>query len=196
MVFQDYALYPHMNVYENMAFSLKVRGVGAARSGMGRSRSSVDPSESDSFCNRRRGSSPAANGSAWRWGALSCAIPKVFPFDEPLSNLDAKLRVQVRTEIKKLHERVATTVIYVTHDQVEAMTLADRIVVLKTVRSRGRHPEDVYETPATVFVAAGGPTMNPGPLPDRGRDRAVRPPGRRVRSPGAPRIAAAGTTAS
>jgi multiple sugar transport system ATP-binding protein len=121
--------------------------------------------------------------------------PKVFLFDEPLSNLDAKLRVQVRTEIKKLHDRVATTIVYVTHDQVEAMTLADRIVVLKNGRiEQVGTPEEVYETPATAFVAGfiGAPTMNlvSGRLVAEGDGLAVRlndslalpvPPGRHER---------------
>ena len=122
------------------------------------------------------GSSRAANGSAWRWAGRSCAIPKVFLFDEPLSNLDAKLRSDMRIEIKKLHQEVRTTIIYVTHDQVEAMTLADRIVVMNSGRiEQIGTPDEVYNQPASLFVAGfiGAPQDEPDSLP-AGR-REVRP---------------------
>ena len=162
MVFQDYALYPHMTVFENMAFSLRYRGVAKDEI-----RRRVDAAAKILEIEHLAGRMPRQlSGGQRQRVAMGRAIvrdPKVFLFDEPLSNLDAKLRVQMRTEIKRLRERVATTTIYVTHDQVEAMTLADRIVILNRgmIEQIGT-PEEVYETPATVFVAGfiGAPPMN------------------------------------
>ena len=162
MVFQNYALYPHMTVSENMAFSMKLRGADKADMA-----ARVDKAAKilglvpllDRFPRQ-------LSGGQRQRVAMGRAIvrdPKVFLFDEPLSNLDAKLRVQMRTEIKRLRDRVATTTIYVTHDQVEAMTLADRIVILNHGRiEQIGAPEDVYDTPASVFVAGfiGAPPMN------------------------------------
>jgi multiple sugar transport system ATP-binding protein len=162
MVFQDYALYPHMSVYENMAFGLRYRKIPSAEI-----HSRVQEAASilglDKLLHRRPRQLSGGQRQRVAMGRAIVRNPKVFLFDEPLSNLDAKLRVQVRTEIKKLHERVATTIVYVTHDQVEAMTLADRIVVLKNGRiEQVGTPEEVYDTPATAFVAGfiGAPTMN------------------------------------
>jgi multiple sugar transport system ATP-binding protein len=162
MVFQDYALYPHMNVYENMAFGLRYRNIANAEI-----RRRVQEAASilglDQLLRRRPRQLSGGQRQRVAMGRAIVRHPKVFLFDEPLSNLDAKLRIQVRTEIKKLHARVATTIIYVTHDQVEAMTLADRIVVLKDGRiEQVGTPEEVYESPATAFVAGfiGAPTMN------------------------------------
>jgi ABC-type sugar transport system ATPase subunit len=174
MVFQDYALYPHMTVFENMAFSLRYRGVGKAEI-----RRRVDHAarilDIDPLVARMPRQLSGGQRQRVAMGRAIVRDPKVFLFDEPLSNLDAKLRVQMRTEIKLLRERVATTTIYVTHDQVEAMTLADRIVILNHGRiEQIGTPEEVYDTPATVFVAAfiGAPPMNL--LPARiGADREV-----------------------
>ena len=162
MVFQSYALYPHMNVAGNMSYSLKLRkaakdkiasAVSAASSKLGL----------DSLLERRP---KALSGGQRQRVAMGRAIvrnPQVFLFDEPLSNLDAKLRVQMRTEIKELHQRLKTTTVYVTHDQVEAMTMADRIVVLQdgNVEQIGA-PLDLYDNPANLFVATfiGSPSMN------------------------------------
>ena len=162
MVFQDYALYPHMTVFENMAFSLRYRGVAKEEI-----RRRVDAAarvlEIESLVARMPRQLSGGQRQRVAMGRAIVRNPKVFLFDEPLSNLDAKLRVQMRTEIKRLRERVATTTIYVTHDQVEAMTLADRIVILnRGVIEQIGTPEEVYETPATMFVAGfiGAPPMN------------------------------------
>ena len=109
------------------------------------------------------GNCPAASASASRWAARSCAIPQVFLFDEPLSNLDAKLRVQMRAEIKELHQRLKTTTVYVTHDQIEAMTMADKIVVMHDgVVEQIGPPLELYDRPGNLFVAGfiGSPAMN------------------------------------
>ena len=162
MVFQDYALYPHMSVFENMAFGLRYRRIPAAEIDA-RVQEAAGILGLDKLLHRRPRQLSGGQRQRVAMGRAIVRHPKVFLFDEPLSNLDAKLRVQVRTEIKKLHERVATTIIYVTHDQVEAMTLADRIVVLRNghIEQVGS-PEEVYDTPATAFVAGfiGAPTMN------------------------------------
>ncbi len=162
MVFQDYALYPHMTVFENMAFSLRYRGFAKAEI-----RRRVDEAarilEIEPLLARMPRQLSGGQRQRVAMGRAIVRDPKVFLFDEPLSNLDAKLRVQMRTEIKRLRERVAITTVYVTHDQVEAMTLADRIVVLDkgNIQQIGT-PEEVYETPATTFVASfiGAPPMN------------------------------------
>ena len=178
MVFQDYALYPHMTVFENMAFSLRYRGVAKAEI-----RRRVDHAarilDIDLLAARMPRQLSGGQRQRVAMGRAIVRDPKVFLFDEPLSNLDAKLRVQMRTEIKRLRERVATTTIYVTHDQVEAMTLADRIVILNHGRiEQIGTPEEVYDTPATVFVAGfiGAPPMNLLPaeaLPDHSARRGV-----------------------
>src|ERR1700751_2101756 len=153
MVFQNYALYPHMNVYDNMAIGLKMRKFerpelpvpvreGADILGIGE---------------LLKGKPRQLSGGQRQRVALGRAIvrhPRVFLFDEPLSNLDAKLRVQMRVELKKLHQRLGTTAVYVTHDQVEAMTLGDRVVVMKDglVQQLGE-PLELYNNPANRFVA-------------------------------------------
>ncbi len=162
MVFQNYALYPHMNVHDNMAFGLKLRGykrneikqrVGEAASILG---------ISDLLDRLPK----ALSGGQRQRVAVGRAIvrkPKVFLFDEPLSNLDAKLRVQMRVEIRKLHSQLEATMIYVTHDQTEAMTLGDRIVVMKDGFSQqAAAPITVYDSPSNKFVAGfiGAPPMN------------------------------------
>jgi len=168
MVFQDYALYPHLTVFQNIAFSLQYRGVAKAeitrRVAHAAAILDIEP-----LLERRPRQLSGGQRQRVAMGRAMVREPKVFLFDEPLSNLDAKLRVQMRTEIKKLRERVRTTAIYVTHDQVEAMTLADRIVLLNNGRvEQIGTPEDVYETPATLFVAgfigASGMNLVPGHL--------------------------------
>jgi multiple sugar transport system ATP-binding protein len=162
MVFQNYALYPHMTVYDNMAFSLKLAGVESAEL-----RRRVDEAAQilglmDYFERYPR----QLSGGQRQRVAMGRAIvrkPQVFLFDEPLSNLDAKLRVSMRTEIRALHQRLTTTSIYVTHDQIEAMTMADKIVVMNAgkVEQIGS-PLDLYDNPANLFVAGfiGSPAMN------------------------------------
>ncbi len=162
MVFQSYALYPNMNVYENIRFPLKVRGIDQAEHHDRVMRAS-GMVELDEFLDRK----PAAlSGGQRQRVALARAIvrkPKVFLMDEPLSNLDAKLRVSTRAQIKNLSHELAVTTIYVTHDQIEAMTLADRVVVMKNgiVQQVGT-PVEIYDTPANAFVASfiGNPAMN------------------------------------
>jgi multiple sugar transport system ATP-binding protein len=162
MVFQDYALYPHMTVYENMAFGLLYRGTRKEemRARVEQAARILNIAE---YLKRRPRQLSGGQRQRVAMGRAIVRDPKVFLFDEPLSNLDAKLRVQMRTEIKKLHQRVQTTVIYVTHDQVEAMTLADRIVVMRSgyVEQVGT-PDAIYREPASTFVASfiGAPTMN------------------------------------
>jgi ABC-type sugar transport system ATPase subunit len=162
MVFQDYALYPHMTVAQNMAFSLRYRGVGKAEIAR-RVAAAARILEIEALAARMPRQLSGGQRQRVAMGRAIVRDPKVFLFDEPLSNLDAKLRVAMRTEIKALRQRVPVTTVYVTHDQVEAMTLADRIVVLDkgSVQQIGT-PEEVYETPASTFVAAfmGAPPMN------------------------------------
>ena len=181
MVFQDYALYPHMTVAENMAFSLLYRGVAKPQI---RARVAEAARVLDIGALLERYPRQLSGGQRQRvaMGRAMVRDPKVFLFDEPLSNLDAKLRVQMRTEVKRLRERLETTTVYVTHDQVEAMTLADRIAVLDDGRiEQVGTPEDVYERPATIFVAGfiGAPAMNllPGRIVHKGNARAVELPG-------------------
>jgi len=162
MVFQNYALYPHMTVFENMSFGLKLRGV--QRDEIKRR---VDEAAKilniGELLERRPKQLSGGQRQRVAMGRAIVRQPQVFLFDEPLSNLDAKLRVQMRTEIKKLHLKVATTIVYVTHDQVEAMTLADRIVVMNAgnIEQIGT-PQEMYEHPTTRFVAGfiGSPSMN------------------------------------
>jgi multiple sugar transport system ATP-binding protein len=162
MVFQSYALYPNMNVYENIRFPLKVRKVPQAEHD-GRVRRASAMVELDEFLHRKP--SELSGGQRQRV-ALARAIvrePNVFLMDEPLSNLDAKLRVSTRAQIKNLSHELAVTTIYVTHDQIEAMTLADRVVVMKqgVVQQVGT-PTEIYDKPANTFVAGfiGSPAMN------------------------------------
>src|SRR5262245_36782510 len=162
MVFQDYALYPHMTVAENMAFSLLYRGVAKAHI-KNRVAEAARVLEIGTLLERYPRQLSGGQRQRVAMGRAIVRDPKVFLFDEPPSNLDDKLRVQMRTEIKRLRERLKTTTIYVTHDQVEAMTLADRIVVLEAGRiQQVGTPEDVYDRPGTSFVAGfiGAPPMN------------------------------------
>src|SRR4030088_180330 len=162
MVFQNYALYPHMTAYENMSFGLRLRKTAKAeiRQRVEHAARILDITD---LLDRRP---KALSGGQRQRVAMGRAIvrnPKVFLFDEPLSNLDAKLRVQMRTEIKRVHQKVRTTTVYVTHDQVEAMTLADRVVVMHHGRiEQIGTPNDLYHAPLTRFVAGfiGSPAMN------------------------------------
>ncbi|NTJ41756.1 sn-glycerol-3-phosphate ABC transporter ATP-binding protein UgpC [Agrobacterium larrymoorei] len=162
MVFQDYALYPHKTVRENMGFSLKVRGVPQAEAN-NRINDAAEMLGIGHLLDRRPGQLSGGQRQRVAMGRAIVRRPQVFLFDEPLSNLDAKLRGQVRTEIKRLHQQIGTTIIYVTHDQVEAMTLADRIVILKggEIEQVGT-PDEVYNRPQSVFVGGfvGSPAMN------------------------------------
>ena len=162
MVFQSYALYPNMNVYENIRFPLKVRGVDP-KTHDERVRRASAMVELDDFLHRK----PAElSGGQRQRVALARAIvrePNVFLMDEPLSNLDAKLRVSTRAQIKNLSHELSVTTIYVTHDQIEAMTLADRVVVMeKGVVQQVGSPTEIYDRPANTFVAGfiGNPAMN------------------------------------
>jgi multiple sugar transport system ATP-binding protein len=162
MVFQSYGLYPTMTVYENIRFPLKVRKIPVADHDS-RVRRAAATVELDELLDRK----PAAlSGGQRQRVALARAIvrkPKVFLMDEPLSNLDAKLRVSTRAQIKNLHHELKTTTIYVTHDQIEAMTLADRVVVMnKGVVQQVGTPLEIYDKPANTFVASfiGNPAMN------------------------------------
>ena len=162
MVFQSYALYPHMNVFDNMAFGLKMRKVPKEERTKMVNRAAEILGIEDLLKRKPR----QLSGGQRQRVALGRAIvrdPSVFLFDEPLSNLDAKLRVQMRAELKKLHARLEATVVYVTHDQVEAMTMGDRIVVMKDglVQQIGS-PLELYNHPANQFVAGfiGSPAMN------------------------------------
>ncbi|MGG5808589.1 ABC transporter ATP-binding protein [Falsiroseomonas sp. CW058] len=162
MVFQDYALYPHMSVAENMGFSLRYRGVAKPEIAR-RVQHAAEVLDIAHLLHRRPRELSGGQRQRVAMGRAIVRDPKVFLFDEPLSNLDAKLRVQMRTEIKRLRDRVRATTIYVTHDQVEAMTLADRIVVLRggLIEQVGT-PEEIYDSPASAFVAGfiGAPAMN------------------------------------
>ncbi|HKB91473.1 MAG TPA: ATP-binding cassette domain-containing protein, partial [Opitutaceae bacterium] len=162
MVFQNYALYPHMSVYENMAFGLKLRKFQKPEIDA-RVREASLMLGLDNYLDRKP---KALSGGQRQRVAVGRAIvrkPKVFLFDEPLSNLDAKMRVSTRTEISKLHSRLASTMIYVTHDQVEAMTMGDRICVMKDgYIMQVAEPLNLYNHPANLFVAGfiGSPAMN------------------------------------
>ncbi len=162
MVFQSYALYPHMTVAQNMAFSLKLKGLSRAEI-----KTKVDRAAEilglQTLLERQPKQLSGGQRQRVAMGRAIVRDPQVFLFDEPLSNLDAKLRVQMRSEIKELHQRLKTTTVYVTHDQVEAMTMADKIVVMRDgVIEQMGSPLDLYDRPANVFVAGfiGSPAMN------------------------------------
>jgi multiple sugar transport system ATP-binding protein len=162
MVFQNYALYPHMKVYDNMAFSLKLRGADKAEI-IRRVEQAAEILGLTPLLDRYPRQLSGGQRQRVAMGRAIVRDPQVFLFDEPLSNLDAKLRVAMRTEIKALHQRVGGTTIYVTHDQIEAMTMADKIVVLRDgyIEQEGS-PLDVYDNPVNLFVAEfiGSPSMN------------------------------------
>jgi sn-glycerol 3-phosphate transport system ATP-binding protein len=173
MVFQNYALYPHMSVFANMAYGLKIRGF-AKDDIVKRVNRAAEILELGPLLERKP---RALSGGQRQRVAMGRAIvrePAVFLFDEPLSNLDAKLRVQMRFEIQQLHRRLGTTSLYVTHDQVEAMTLAQRMVVMNAGRAEQiGAPMEVYRNPATLFVAGfiGSPAMNFMPAKAEGGSR-------------------------
>src|SRR5262245_36709576 len=162
MVFQNYALYPHMTVYQNMSFGLRLKRYPKAeiKKRVDEAARILDIKE---LLERKPKQLSGGQRQRVAMGRAIVRNPKVFLFDEPLSNLDAKLRVQMRTEIKKVHQQVRTTTVYVTHDQVEAMTLADRVVVMNNgVIEQVGTPQQLYHAPRTRFVAGfiGSPAMN------------------------------------
>src|SRR5215210_7923784 len=162
MVFQNYALYPHMTVFDNMAFSMKLAGRSKddTRTRVDRAAKILGLTE---YLERYPRQLSGGQRQRVAMGRAIVRDPQVFLFDEPLSNLDAKLRVAMRTEIKALHQRLKTTSIYVTHDQIEAMTMADRIVVMNAGRvEQIGSPLELYDNPANLFVAGfiGSPAMN------------------------------------
>jgi multiple sugar transport system ATP-binding protein len=162
MVFQNYALYPHMTVFENMSFGLRLKKFPKSeiKARVEEAAGILDITE---LLERKPRQLSGGQRQRVAMGRAIVRHPKVFLFDEPLSNLDAKLRVQMRTEIKRVHQKVKTTTVYVTHDQVEAMTLADRVVVMNAGRiEQVGPPHELYHTPQTKFVAGfiGSPAMN------------------------------------
>ncbi|MBV8535659.1 MAG: sn-glycerol-3-phosphate ABC transporter ATP-binding protein UgpC, partial [Alphaproteobacteria bacterium] len=162
MVFQNYALYPHMTVFENMSFGLRLRRMPKAEI-KARVEEAAKILGITDLLERRPKQLSGGQRQRVAMGRSIVRNPKVFLFDEPLSNLDAKLRVQMRTEIKRVHQQVKTTTVYVTHDQVEAMTLADRVVVMNGGRiEQIGTPNELYHSPKTQFVAGfiGSPAMN------------------------------------
>src|SRR5215470_5026010 len=172
MVFQNYALYPHMTVFENMSFGLKLRRVAKSeiRARVEEAARILDITD---LLSRRPKQLSGGQRQRVAMGRAIVRKPQVFLFDEPLSNLDAKLRVAMRTEIKALHQRLKTTSVYVTHDQIEAMTMADRIVVMNMGRvEQIGSPLELYDNPANLFVAGfiGSPAMNFLPERRNGKD--------------------------
>jgi multiple sugar transport system ATP-binding protein len=166
MVFQSYALYPHMTVYDNLAFGLKMRGTPKPDIHR-RVSNAAKILELDGLLERKPRQLSGGQRQRVALGRAIVREPKVFLLDEPLSNLDAKLRVQTRIELQKQHQVLQTTFIYVTHDQVEAMTMGDRIAVLKEgVLQQVAPPREIYDHPANMYVAAfiGSPTMNMIPV--------------------------------
>ena len=162
MVFQNYALYPHMNVAQNMGFALRMAKIPKAEIAT-RVRAAAKILDIEDYLERKPRQLSAASASASRWAARSCASRSVFLMDEPLSNLDAKLRVATRAQIAALQRRLRVTTLYVTHDQVEAMTMGDRVAVMKDgVLQQCDTPRVLYDSPANAFVAGfiGSPPMN------------------------------------
>jgi sn-glycerol 3-phosphate transport system ATP-binding protein len=172
MVFQNYALYPHMSVYQNMSYGLRIKGFSRQEIET-RVQKAAAILELKPFLQRKPGHLSGGQRQRVAMGRAIVREPAVFLFDEPLSNLDAKLRVQMRAELQGLHRRLGTTSLYVTHDQVEAMTLAHRMIVMNAGRAEqiGR-PLEVYARPATTFVASfiGSPPMNLIPEKRQGKD--------------------------
>jgi sn-glycerol 3-phosphate transport system ATP-binding protein len=171
MVFQNYALYPHMSVYDNMSYGLRIKGFSRQEIDT-RVQNAAAILELKPFLQRRPGHLSGGQRQRVAMGRAIVREPAVFLFDEPLSNLDAKLRVQMRAELQALHRRLGTTSLYVTHDQVEAMTLAHRMIVMNAGRAEQiGAPLEVYARPATTFVASfiGSPPMNLIPQERDGR---------------------------
>lgn len=162
MVFQSYALYPSMTVAQNIAFAMEIRKVPKAE----REKAVQEVAELlqiEHLLDRKPSQLSGGQRQRVAIGRALARRPKIYLFDEPLSNLDAKLRVEMRTELKKLHKRLQTTIVYVTHDQIEAMTLADRIAVMKDgIIQQFDTPQEIYDNPANIFVAGfmGSPAMN------------------------------------
>ena len=181
MVFQNYALYPHMSVYRNMPFSLRMRKIPKPEQER-RIRWAAEMLELEDYLDRYPRQLSGGQRQRVAMGRALVREPMAFLLDEPLSNLDAQLRVQMRTEIRALHQRLKATIVYVTHDQVEAMTLADRIVVMRDgyIEQIGG-PDEVYDRPSNTFVAGfiGSPAMNmlPGHLRRRNGKVSVEFPG-------------------
>jgi sn-glycerol 3-phosphate transport system ATP-binding protein len=172
MVFQNYALYPHMSVYDNMAYGLRIRGLPKSEIDA-RVQRAAGILELESFLKRKPRELSGGQRQRVAMGRAIVREPAVFLFDEPLSNLDAKLRVQMRAELQALHRRLGTTSLYVTHDQIEAMTLAQRMIVMNAGNAEQiGAPLEVYARPATTFVAGfiGSPPMNLVPQQRDGRD--------------------------
>jgi multiple sugar transport system ATP-binding protein len=162
MVFQSYALYPHMSVYENMAFSIRLRKLPKEEIDQ-RVREAARILDLERFLQRKPGELSGGQRQRVALGRAIVRSPSAFLMDEPLSNLDAKLRVQTRAEIARLHQRLETTIVYVTHDQVEAMTMGDRIAVMREgILQQVGSPQDLYQTPNNLFVGGfiGSPSMN------------------------------------
>src|SRR4051812_12975615 len=162
MVFQNYALYPHMTVFDNMAYGLRIRGLSRSEIGT-RVQEAADLLGIGALLERRPRQLSGGQRQRVAMGRAIVRHPKLFLFDEPLSNLDAKLRVQMRAEIRRLQRRLGVTSLYVTHDQVEAMTLGDRLLVLHLGRPvQFATPMEVFSRPADIYVAGfvGSPTMN------------------------------------
>src|SRR5499426_1145384 len=178
MVFQSYALYPNMSVAQNMAFGMEMRGVPKAE----RDKAVAAVAKTlqiEHLLSRRPSQLSGGQRQRVAMGRALVRQPRVFLFDEPLSNLDAKLRVEMRTEIKKLHQRLGTTIVYETHDQIEAMTLASRIAIMRDgIVQQFAAPEEIYERPANMYVAGfvGSPSMNflQGRLEARANELGVR----------------------
>lgn len=177
MVFQNYALYPHMNVYENMAFSLKLRKMGKKEI----KEKVLNIAEIIEIKDILYKKPATLSGGQKQRAALGRAIirePDVFLFDEPLSNIDAKLRTQMRIELINLHRRLGTTFVYVTHDQTEAMTMGERIAVMKDgIIQQIDTPENIYKSPSNIFTAGfiGSPQMNFIESPDKDVTMGIRP---------------------
>src|SRR5690606_33660283 len=162
MVFQSYALYPTMTVRQNIEFGMKIRGVPPAERAKA-TQAAAEMLQMGHLLDRRPSQLSGGQRQRVAMGRAVVREPKLFLFDEPLSNLDAKLRVDMRTEIKRLHQRLGTTIVYVTHDQIEAMTLATRIAVMKDgIVQHFGPPQEVYDRPANTYVArfVGSPAMN------------------------------------
>ncbi|GAB4267408.1 MAG: sn-glycerol-3-phosphate import ATP-binding protein UgpC [Pararhodobacter sp.] len=210
MVFQNYALYPHMTVRGNLAYGLKNRGVPADEIAR-RVAEAAEMLQIAPYLDRKPRALSGGQRQRVAMGRALVREPEAFLFDEPLSNLDAKLRVQMRVEIRQLQKRLGTTALYVTHDQLEALTLADRLVVLNGgVIEQVGTPMEVFDKPATVFVAGfiGSPAMNmlprdwlqahaslPADLPARADLVGIRPDDLLLSAPDAPHLAFAGSVA-